>query len=231
MVRTLYLLLILCIGLGCTKVSSPGDTITNNTKEELHPSHLIVTVLRVLEASHRSGSLVFRGSCTDSGGVTDSFKIISPVPEGTPIEALRKALMKDSRLKVKEDSSGMIRVADVDVQPEILGMKISNLKFKEESDPREAVSKILSSQELATYMRNHRIEFIATSGGLIPPPSGRHLSGTMTDVTVSQSLDRITETFPGVWTYEECLTPQGEKRVVISFHEFSAPPPSKHQTE
>lgn len=230
MVRTLYLLLILCIGLGCTKVTPPQKNDTNNAKEELSNS-LIATVLRVLEKNHRSGSLVFRGMCTDSGGATDSFKVISPVPDVTPIETLHQALVNNPRLTVKEDSEDMIRVVDIDTQPEILRVKINDLTFQDENDPIEAVSKILSSHELATYMRNHHIEFIATSGGLVPEPSGHHLSATMTNSTVSQSLDRITKTFPGVWIYEECLAQQGEKRVVISFHEFSAPTSSQHQTD
>src|SRR5581483_8947191 len=170
------------------------------------PSDFVATVLRVLEENHRSGSLVFRGYCTDSGGIRDSFKVSSPAHAIAPIEALRQAFVNDPALTVKEDSSGMIRVVSGDVQPELLGVTIHDVKFRNEGDPREATYKLLASPELKTYMQSHRTEFVTTSGGLVPPASGQHLNGTLTDMTVSQSLDLIAQTFPGVWTYEECVT-------------------------
>lgn len=231
MIRTACLLLIIGVALGCTKVSPPQNSVVSSAAEARMSSEFVATVLRVLEENNRSGSLVFRGRCTDSGGVTDSFKVSSPAHGVAPIEALRQAFVNDSALTVKEDSSGMIRVVGGDVQPELLGVTIHDVKFQDEGDPREATYKLLASPELKTYMQGHRTEFVTTSGGLVPPPSGRHLSGTLTDMTVSQSLDRIVQTFPGVWTYEECVTSQGEKRVVISFHEFSASTSSSRQAE
>jgi hypothetical protein len=152
--------------------------------------------------------------------MSDSFKIVSPSHDVSSIEALHHAFVNDPTLTVKEDSSGLIRVVGGDVQPELLGVTIHEVKFQEESDPRDATYKLLASPELKTYMQGHRTEFVTTSGGLVPPPSGRHLSGTLSDVTVSQVLDRIVQTFPAVWIYEECVKGQGQRRVEISFHEF-----------
>jgi hypothetical protein len=232
MIRTACLLLIVGFAPSCTKVSPPQNSSTSNTAEvQMLPSDFVATVLRVLEENRRSGSLVFRGRCTDSGGMTDSFKVTSPAHDVAPIEALRQAFVNDPALTVKEDSSGMIRVVGGDVQPELLGVTIHDVKFQEESDPRQATYKLLASPELKTYMQSHRTEFVTTSGGLVPPPSGRHLSSALTDMTVSQSLDHIAQTFPGVWIYQECTTGQGEKRVEINFHEFSAATSSNRQAE
>jgi len=195
------------------------------------PSQFDATVLKVLEENRRSGSLVYRGHCTDSGGLTDSFKIVSPAGGVSPIEALRQAFVNDSALTAQEDSSGLIRVVSGDVQPELLGVTIHDVKFQEENDPQDAVSKFLASQDLKTSMQGHRTKFVDSTGGLVPPPSGRHLSGTLSGMTVSQSLDRIAQTFPGVWIYEECVTGQGEKSVDISFHEFSVPTSSNRQAK
>jgi len=225
MIRTVCLLLITGIAVGCSKVRPPQDSVTGSTaQEQTLPSQVVATVVGVLEENRRSGSLVDRGFCTDSGGMTDSHKVATPGHDVPPVGALRQAFLNDPTLMVKEDSSGMIRVVGGDVQPELLGVTIHDVKFQEEekNDPREATYKLLASPELKTYMQGHRTKFVATSGGLVPPPTGRHLSGTLTDMTVSQSLDRIAQTFPGVWTYEECVTSQGEKRVVIRFYEFSA---------
>ena len=232
MIRTACLLSIIGIALGCTKVSPPQNSVTGSTaQEQMPPSQFIATVLRVLEENHRSGSLVYRGHCTDSGGMADSFRVALPAHDAPPVEALRQAFVNDPTLTVKEDSSGMIRVVGGDVQPELLGVMIHDVKFQEENDPREATYKLLASPELKTYMQGHRVEFVTTSGGLVPPASGRHLNGTLTDMAVSQSLDRIAQTFPGVWIYEECITEQGEKRVEINFHEFSAAASPTRQAE
>lgn len=232
MIRTVCLLLIIGVALGCTKVSPPQNSVTDSTAQEQMPSsQFVATVLRVLEENHRSGSLVYRGHCTDSGGITDSFRVTPPAHNAPSVEAFRQAFVNDPTLTVKEDSSGMIRVVGGDVQPELLGVTIHDVKFQEENDPREATSKLLASPELKTYMQGHRTEFVTTSGGLVPPASGRHLNATLTDMTVSQSLDRIAQTFPGVWIYEECITRQGEKRVEINFHEFSAAASANRQAE
>jgi len=230
MIRTVCLLLIVGVPLGCTKVKSPENSVTGSTGQ-ISPSQFVTTVLRVLEENHRSGSLVYRGHCTDSGGLADSFKVTSAGHDVSPIEALRQAFAGDPTLAVKEDSSGMIRVVGGDVQPELLGVTIHDVKFQEEKDPWAAISKLLASQELKTDMQSHRTEFVVSSGGLVPTPSGRHLTGTLTDITVSQSLDRIAQTFPGVWIYEECVTGQGEKLVDIRFYEFSMPTSSNRQAE
>ena len=221
-IRAICLLLVTGAAIGCTKVSPPQNSLSSAAQGELRPSQFVAAAIKVLEENRRLGSLVYRGHCTDSGGMTDSFRVSSPGHAVSPIEALRQAFANDPTLTVKEDSSGMIRVVGGDVQPELLGVKIHNLKFQEESDPRVAAYKVLASPELKAHMEEHRSKFVVNSGGLVPTPSGRHLNVTLTDITISQSLDRIALTFPGVWIYEECVMDQGEKRVDIRFHEFPA---------
>ena len=95
MIRKLCLFLIIIVGFGCTKVSSPQNRLPNNTAE-VRPSQLIATVIGVLEDHHGSGSLVFRGHCTDSGSLTDFLKTSSPAHDATPIEVLRHALAHEA---------------------------------------------------------------------------------------------------------------------------------------
>lgn len=224
MMRTLTLLLIAGTTLGCTKTSPSQQGLTQNAApHEARPSPFLVSVVRVLEENHRSGSLAYGGYCTTSGGINDDFKVSPLQRDVPPIEALRQALGGDPRVSVKEDSSGAIRVVGSSVSSDLLGVMIHELSFKNENDPRDATANLLGSSELNTYMQGHRTEFVMTSGGLIPPPSGRILNATLHDVTLSQALDLIAKTFPGVWIYEECVTGQGVRRVVISFHEFSRP--------
>ena len=67
MIRTACLLLIIGVALGCTKVSPPQNSVVSGAAEARMSSEFVATVLRVLEENNRSGSLVFRGRCTDSG--------------------------------------------------------------------------------------------------------------------------------------------------------------------
>lgn len=53
MIRKLCLFLIIIVGFGCTKVSSPQNRLPNNTAE-VRPSQLIATVIGVLEDHHGS---------------------------------------------------------------------------------------------------------------------------------------------------------------------------------
>jgi len=44
------------------------------------------------------------------------------------------------------------------------------------------------------------------------------LYGHLRDVTVSQALDYILQTFRGFWVYENCVDEQGKRTVRLSFH-------------
>jgi len=186
------LLLITGLALSCTKITLLQNSLNGNTPEvQVVHSELVTTVLKVLGQSHRSGSLVFRGQCTNAGGMSDSFKVASPGQNVNPIQSLHAAFLNDSTLALKEDSSGMIRVVGGAIRPELLNITVHNLRLEEGNDPRAATYKVLAAPEVKAYMQSHDIQFVTTSGGLIPPPSGRHLSDRLTDVTVSESLDRI----------------------------------------
>ena len=47
---------------------------------------------------------------------------------------------------------------------------------------------------------------------------GRIVHGELDDVTVSQALDYVLETFPGFWLYENCQAPSGARTVFFGFN-------------
>lgn len=51
-------------------------------------------------------------------------------------------------------------------------------------------------------------------GGLFWPPDYPHISGTLDNVTVEEVLDRILQTFPGIWFYGNCVQDEKHKRAV-----------------
>jgi hypothetical protein len=53
----------------------------------------------------------------------------------------------------------------------------------------------------------------ASTAGAWPPQSPR-ISGSLENVTLSQALDRVLKTFPGIWVYEDCPKSDKKNRVI-----------------
>ena len=221
MIKMACMLIILSVRLGvvCTPQSQRVDD------NQMSSSDIVAVVIKTLESRGRSGSLIYRGSCTPSGGIKDSFKVAAIKGENSALETLHAAFKNDSTLTVKEDASGLIQIIGGNVQTDLLQLKLHKVAFKGEGDPRNAVNKLLANPEIKGYMQANHIKFITLIDGLIPPPSGARLSATLKDATLSQALDQIVQSFPGVWIYGECGIERGERHVYILFHEFSARPP------
>jgi len=196
-------------------------------KSMMQKPKLVDVVLTVLEDSGRPGSLEYQGACTGSGDITENFGIAAPLQSDLhPVQALQRAFVGDPELTASQDASGLIRVVGGDVPTDLLNLRIHEVVFQRERDPRDAEYKLLALPEVHAYMQAHHITFIQTIIGLIPPPSGRVLNVTLKGVTLSAALDRIAETFPGVWVYGEC-TRSGERHVLMFFHEFSVQPSTR----
>lgn len=206
---------------GGAKHSRPCEEIRSPSLQ------LVTTVTRVLERNGRSGSLIYRGICSASGLVTEPFHVAAATVDAPALEALRSAFKNDPSLRVQEYESSFIRVTGGNVQPDLLELKLRKVAFVGETDPREAVGKLLASSEVKAYMQAHHIDFINVMNGLIPPPSGLRLNTTLENVSLAQALDAIAQRFPGVWVYGECEMTGGERRIYVLFHEFSGRPPSQ----
>lgn len=189
---------------------------------------LVDVVLGILEHSGQPGSLEYQGVCTPSGDIMEHFRVAAPQHDLPPVQALRRTFVGEPKLTASKDASGLIRVVGGVVPTDLLNLKIHEVVFQRERDPRHAEYKLLALPEVHAYMQAHRITFIQTIIGLIPPPSGRVLNVTLKGVTLSTVLDRVAETFPGVWVYGEC-TSGGDRHVLMFFHEFSSRPPG-HQS-
>lgn len=105
---------------------------------------------------------------------------------------------------------------------DLLDLRISEVPRFLAYNPKAAAESILWAREVETFMLSHHIsrpsEGGAVSGGTPPPPRP---FDSMHDLTVSQAMDRIVKTFPGLWVYADCLQPDGKSRF-ISFSFFSS---------
>jgi len=83
-----------------------------------------------------------------------------------------------------------------------------------------ALFAIMENAEVKAFKKAHNI---GPLGDVYMLPGnccggGRVIYGELDDVTVSQALDYVLQTFPGFWVYENCLSQEGERSVYFNFH-------------
>jgi hypothetical protein len=162
-----------------------------------------------------------------------------------PVAALREIFADDQEIRVNLDANGLIRVVEADVRQDLLDVKIRRIAFKDDKAfpptdvryvPRDAMWAILSKPEVSAFMRDHeivrRFDFEDASGRRpIPSPELPHLSESLNDVSLSQALDDVLQTFPGLWIYENCPSKNGKR--VVDFGIYKNGPmwsvPSRHE--
>ena len=124
----------------------------------------------------------------------------------------------------------MIRMMETSVPTDLLNLKIHHVSFfsrhASESHavygPRMALLAILESPEVVAFGKEHNISGLPSPDkGIVMPGDccggGRVVQGELDDVTVSQALDYVLQTFPGYWIYENCVSKDGERSVYFNF--------------
>jgi hypothetical protein len=137
-------------------------------------------------------------------------------------------------MQVTQEDGGMIRMMERNVPTDLLSVRIHHLSFFSSDfpfasefgpvhGPRMALIAILLSPEVVAFGREHNIaNFPSPDRGFLLPGDccggGLVIHGELNDVTVSQALDYVLQTFPGFWLYENCVTEKGERSVYLNFH-------------
>ncbi len=212
----------------CTLVGSLGHAQVVSGKASLLP------ILEILDTARVSGSVVLWGSCTVSYPPDLPKLRVSATDRASALQALREVLADDPAMQITQDSDGTIRMIERGVPSDILNVKIRHVSFEgrgtsAQSDgmytPNDALRGVLQAPEIVDFMRAHDIErptgTEAVPGNLFGPwpPEYPHISGSLDDVTLSEALDRILKTFPGIWVYENCPGSKKKSRSVY-FHFF-----------
>jgi hypothetical protein len=215
MIKAVFLFGLASVVIGCTR---PNPIKENAT--DVAPSQLVSRVTSVLTSTQRSGSLAFEGACAASERISEAFKLSVPRSGDSPVQALRHVFENDPRLSVTEDRMGRIRVVGGNVRTDLLDLRIPSITFQSEDNPRDATAKLLTLPAVSEYMDTHHIHLTNAMGGLAPMPKGAHLDTTLKNMTISEALDRIAETFPGIWIYQECTSSSGVRMIDFTFVEF-----------
>jgi hypothetical protein len=130
-------------------------------------------------------------------------------------------------MQVTQDPDGIIRMNEAGVPTNLLNVKISHILFESYGQrvytANGALRIILQTPEVLAFMKANNIigpfgpfDNCGGSGGVVPgnsgawPPESPHVSGSLDNVTLSEALDYVLKTFPGIWVYETC--PQIDKK-------------------
>jgi hypothetical protein len=189
---------------------------------------LLQPMLEVLEKANLSGSLEFTGNC--DGVFPPDLPPLRAITGrgGSTLQTLREILRDDHAIRVEQDKNGRIRMVENAIPTDLLNIKIRHISFDgtyrsgPESGvytPNQALDVILHVPELTAFVKAHKIEFLATESGVGGGggqwrPDSPHISGSLDDVTFSKALDRVLETFPGIWVYQNCPPKDHRERAV-----------------
>ncbi len=158
----------------------------------------------VLQNAHVSGSLEYSASCDSHTG---RFPIVpyvhAPSRSGSPVDDLRSMFGGDSKMRVTQEPSGMVRMVETDVPTDILEVKIQHISFHSVPSsgpvggPRLAMMRVFGTSEVKRFLKEHDIANDAFRlEGIYPRLP--EVAGELNDVTVLQALDYILKVLPGI---------------------------------
>ena len=197
-------------------------------------------ILEALDKAKVSGSFVFSGHCdlAACSPHADFPQFRAPTRAGgSAVQVLREVLADAPAGQVTQDSDGPIRMNETGVSTDLLDIKISHIPFESYRQrvytANGALKVILQRPEVLAFMKAHDIRgpfgpFDNCSGHGEPvpgnaaawPPESPHISGSLDNVTLSEALDYVLKTFPGIWIYESC--PPGGKKNRLFYLRFLA---------
>ena len=187
-------------------------------------------VHRILGTAQVPGSLAY-SSCGFNNRVPDDLPRMRVLPDysGPPKNVLEKIFADDPAMRVTQEEGGTIRMMETDVPTDLLNLKIHHLSFYPSdvstSDPvhgpQMAVLAVLETPEVMAFGKTHNIRGLPSPDRRMIMPGnccggGRVMHGELDDVTVSQALDHVLQTFPGFWVFENCVSKEGERSVYFN---------------
>jgi hypothetical protein len=130
-------------------------------------------------------------------------------------------LANDEDMQVTQEPDGTIRMVEKSVPKDLLNVKIGHISFDEEHKtrypmyfPANVLRLITHAPEVETFKKDHGIRQLGETLSEASTPVPR-VSGELNNVALSEALDYMLKTFPGLWVYENCPGSGKDKRVVV----------------
>jgi hypothetical protein len=198
------------------------------------PNVGVPLITDVLTEAGVSGYLEYWGSCASPVKSMDFPKFKAPRSRaGTPVEILREMFADHPKMQVTQKPNGTILMVETDVPQDILNLKIDDLSFDpayEKLNPHAFNSPggtlwfILDAPEVRAFVKAADIGVPpSTALSLAFSPRSQRIAGDLHEVTFSQALDYMLETFPGLVTYQNCPSQKNKRAVVFEIFSSGAP--------
>ncbi|MGB8889361.1 MAG: hypothetical protein WCC87_21735 [Candidatus Korobacteraceae bacterium] len=192
-------------------------------------------LLEVLNKAGVSGSLEFTGSCPSPVHTFSNFPEFPELrkaasSQGSVLKTVREMFADDPAMQVTQDPDGTVRMVERGVATDILNIWIEHIPFASGQPPEPrpiysanaAITHVLATPEVQRFMKSQDIQQL---GGIVSvacctPPSltSPHVTGPLDNLTLSQAMDYILKSFPGIWWYQNC--PATDKRTREVYFEF-----------
>jgi hypothetical protein len=229
-----YFAIILAMCLSCGAVASSSGSSTQRGQSDGLAAYQrdeakIVEYLRpALNASTTTVQLFYAAKCAAG---TD----IPPIPPirfqkasrpNTGFSAVRMIFRGDGNVAVTEGPKGIVRISIGDVPKELLRTHIRVFKLQpiEQYNPSLVISALEDTKEMESAMVALGLSPSAVLHMqllMLPQKGFPHFPPVLRDVTASQVLDLLTETFRGVVTYGVCTQGPAGRPLFINFVGFS----------
>ena len=180
-------------------------------------------ILKTLDEAGVRGSIEFTGTCNASG-LPEFPEFRSITADASSIQTLREMFAIDSAMHVTQERDGTVRMIETDVPTDVLNVKIKEVRFEGPSSyyPNAALERIvLQVPEFKEFIREFGIRWpynldagFGALGNPNPSAEWPHLAGSLHDVKLSEVLDYVGRTFPGLWIYENCPQTATQGRTV-----------------
>jgi hypothetical protein len=198
--------------------------LASSALAQQYSSASLVPILEALYRAKVPGSIEISEDC--AGGHLPTLPLFSPrvTTNAPPLQALQEIAAGDPAVHVTQDPYGAIRMVAGNVPTDLLNVRIRHIDFDTPGwihqysyYPRSAAwYVIMAAPEVTEFMKTHDLHLpkvIGLTGGAGHSPEGLpHLSGTMDNVTVAEALDRVLQTFPGIWVYWDCPVSEDDVR-------------------
>jgi hypothetical protein len=187
--------------------------------------------------------------CEDKDRVLGAFPLLPRlhVPEtddSSPLEFLREVFVDNPLMQITRDRDGTIRMVETGILSNLLKTKIRHIHFESRSLPSQNASLMASAAMLRAILRAPEVVAFMESNQLVFPfngtggsfdiessaESGPHFDIDMNNLTLAEALDKVLETFPGLWLYEIC-TRNGEKKSVVGIWYFDLQSPGPYMAQ
>jgi hypothetical protein len=214
-----YLLLALLI-CACGKPAPEAPKNASPAKPAAQADPSVVTtemdaasaVVRILNAAHRSGSVILRGPCAPGEG--DPYPMHPPVTLEPMDKALQEISSQHQNVYWRESPASGVRVVDSTVQAKLLRVRVREFRIVEDREPDGVMAVLWRAPEVAAFLRKNHVRLMrrpGTAKKAISPP----MIVEVKNATVADILDRIAAGYranpPKVWIYRECV----EKKEIV----------------